>query len=100
MEFLFYLIGGSHPLFKMQVQNRQMLLNNSDKLPASTLSLSLFVSLSLSFFCLALTRSCFPLVPAISHTSANAYRSNLDGCRQTLAGPKLKLGKGKREKKV
>lgn len=40
MEFLFYLIGGSHPLFKMQVQNRQMLLNNSDKLPASVLTVS------------------------------------------------------------
>lgn len=46
MEFLFYLIGGSHPLFKMQVQNRQMLLNNSEKLPASVLNVSTRIAAS------------------------------------------------------
>lgn len=75
MEFLFYLIGGSHPLFKKQVQNRQMLLNNSDKHPASTLSLSV----SLSCF----DSSLFPLVPAKQTRTGWAITDSVVGRRGT-----------------
>lgn len=77
MEFLFYLIGGSHPLFKMQVQNRQMLLNNSDKHPAS--ALSLFLCLSLSLWLIPVS----PVVPAKQTCIGRAITDSAVGRRGT-----------------